>query len=176
MIAWNQFIHNAFALYTDRDKITYCLGCTGQVVGRDKFVENQFRYYYDHGYKDQILSGLTANKNATVDEAWFLWSRNNMGKMCFDCSGLLDWCLGYYGQHKYSSWNFGDMPKQPSIQSGVAGSALWKKGHVEIDVGYGVVLGVGRWNDTIQITLIERRDFESSHLIKDVDYTGSNAR
>lgn len=36
---WNRIINRALFLYTHRDNITYNLGCSGEVAGRDDIVE-----------------------------------------------------------------------------------------------------------------------------------------
>lgn len=174
---WSHMINRALWLYTQRDKITYCLGCAGEVAGRDKKVQNQFKYYYDHGWKEKIGAQLYGwNSNMNANEAWNLWLSYNKDKMCFDCSGYLCWCMGLEGVHKYSSWSFAAMPENPSLSAGVAGSALWKTGHVGLDIGYGACLDIGAYNHSIELNMIGDKGWESSHLIKEVDYTGADAR
>lgn len=175
---WNKVIQEAYRLFEARDNITYCLGCTGEVVGRDKIVENQFKYYYQtNEWQDKIGASINGwVKGISVDDAWLMWSTQYAGKMAFDCSGFIDFCIGYPGSHKYSSWNFGDMPKNKSIAEGVACSVLWKKGHVALDVGYGGLLEIGAYGKTIEYHKNTSRDFTSSHLITGVDYTGADAR
>lgn len=174
---WNKTIQEALWLYINREGITYCLGCSGEVVGRDKNVENQFKYYYNHDWKNKIGQGLEGwNENMNADQAWALWSNKHKGKMAFDCSGLLCFCIGYKGVHKYTSWDFQKMKANESCAAGVAGSALWKKGHVALDIGYGYLLEIGEYNKTIELNKISQRAFTSSHLINEIDYTGATER
>lgn len=178
-IKFNYMIRDILLLKKEitEDQITYCLGCSGEVAGRDSRVESMFKYYYSSGKDTEIGAELPGwFKGMPVGDAWNIWLNINKGKMCFDCSGLIDWAIGYKGQHKYSSWDFGNMPKNKSIKFGVAGSVLWKKGHVGIDIGYGMVIEIGRWNHSIELHNIYERNFTSSHLIPEVDYTGSNGR
>lgn len=181
-IKFNYMIRDILLLKKDitENQITYCLGCAGEVAGRDSRVESMFKYYYVHGWDEKIGtqgSGLPGwYKGMPVGDAWNIWLNINRGKMCFDCSGLIDWAIGYKGIHKYSSYDFGNMPKNSSIKKGVAGSVLYKPGHVGIDIGYGMCVEIGQYNDTIQLNNIYDRSFKSSHLIPEVDYTGANGR
>lgn len=174
---WSHTIQRILFLYTHRDNITYCLGCSGEVAGRDVIVENQFKYYYDNGWKESIGASIPSwTASMDKNEAWNEWLKYYQGKMCFDCSGLIDWCIGYEGIHKYSSWEFGQMKKNESLAAGVAGSVLWKKGHVGLDIGYGYEIEIGGYGGTLNLYNINERGFTSSHLITEVDYTGADAR
>ena len=164
---WSKMINRALWLYTQRAGITYCLECAGEVAGRDKAVENRFKYYYGTPEWQPTDS---------ADIAWKKWLTVNNGKMCFDCSGYIDWCMGYEGIHKYSSWSFGGMTKNPSLAEGVAGSVLWKEGHVGLDIGYGASLQIGSYGNTIRLAMIGDDPWTSSHLITGVDYAGADAR
>lgn len=171
---WNQVVSNALWLYTQRQNCTYMLGCSGEVAGRDKKVEECFRWYYDHDYKEKIGATIPDwEPTDNADAAWKKWLKIYGGKLCFDCSGYLDWCLGYKGIHRYSSWDFGSMPKNASIKAGPAGSALWKKGHVGLDIGYGYELEIRNFGMTFELFQIVTRDFTDSTKINDVDYTGA---
>lgn len=179
-IRWSQFVANALWLYTQRQNITYCLGCSGEVAGRDKHVEDCFKYYYsstkegETKWHDKIGASIPGwNPSDSADVAWQKWLSVYGGKLCFDCSGYLDWCLGYKGIHKYSSWDFGSMASSPSLKVGPAGSAIWKTGHVGIDIGYGYECEIGYYGGTIELHQIVTTDFVSSHKINDVDYTGA---
>lgn len=177
MKTWNEVISYGLYLYTQRDNITYCLGCSGEVVGRDKIVENQFKYYYDHGWKDKIGNGLIGwNSKMNASQAWNLWAAANKGKMAMDCSGFIDMCLGYFGNHKYTSSSFGSMPKFLSVSQGYAGGILWKEGHVGLDIGYGYELEIGAYNQTLQLNNIGTKSFTQSIRCTEIDYKGADAR
>ena len=111
-----------------------------------------------------------------ASETWELWLKYNRGKMCFDCSGFICWCLGYEKQHMYSSWDFGKMQPETSTAKGFAGYALWKQGHVGLDIGYEYMLEIGEYNHTIELNKISERAFVDSHPIIGIDYTGADAR
>lgn len=162
MKRWSDIISSALGVLQHAEKYTYCLGCTGQLAESD-FVKNQFTYYYEHGYKDAI--GMNYEE----------WLDRNRGKYCFDCSGFIDALIEAAG-HVYSSWNFGEMKAQASVQEGVAGSVLWKKGHVGLDIGYGWYLHFPYWNRSCELGYIPIANWEKSCLIDGVDYSGSNNR
>ncbi|MBQ1552058.1 MAG: hypothetical protein IIZ66_00805, partial [Clostridia bacterium] len=64
----------------------------------------------------------------------------------------------------------------PSLAEGVAGSVLWKEGHVGLDIGYGASLQIGSYGNTIRLAMIGDDPWTSSHLITGVDYAGADAR
>lgn len=177
MIRWNKFVQNALWIYTQRSNCTYCLGCSGEVAGRDSRVEANWRYYFNQpDYHDKIAATIPGYSDTmSEDQAWGAWLTVYRGKLCFDCSGLLDWCLDYKGVHKYSSWDFGGMPKNASIKAGPAGSVLWRKGHVGLDIGYGYNIEICNFGKTIELNQTATRDFTDSIKCKDVDYTGATA-
>ena len=78
--------------------------------------------------------------------------------------------------HKYSSWDFACMKKNESVPAGCAGFVVWKKGHVELDIGYGACIGIGSYGNTMTLTMLNTRDFTSSHLIDGLIYEGAGAR
>lgn len=175
---WSHMINRALWLFTHRAEITYNLGCSGEVVGRDKIVENNFFYYYQQSeWHDRIGGSIPGwSPDWSVQRAWQAWSDLHRGKMCFDCSGFICWCMGWEGVHKYSSWDFGNMPKQNSLAEGVAGSVAWKQGHVGLDIGYAATLSIGSYGGTINLKMLADDGWTSSHLITGVDYTGANNR
>ena len=178
---WSHMINRALWIYTQRANVTYCLGCAGEVAGRDKVVENNFRYYYTSSKEPEWHERIGASipgwyPGMPVDDAWNGWLSVNGGKMCFDCSGFICWCMGYEGIHKYSSWDFAKMPKNESLSAGVAGSAVWRNGHVGLDIGYGATLSIGSYGGSINLRMIGDEPWVSSHRIDGVDYTGADAR
>lgn len=165
---WSQVVERALFLYQHRDDITYCLGCAGEVVGRDKKVESSFRYYYAHGYKEKIDNSVQYGWiSSNVDEAWKRWSTKYAGKMAYDCSGYIDWCAGYMGNHCWSSWNFQSMP----VGHG-AGCACWKQGHVGINIGYNNFLHIPTWGRTIELVRFDEYNWTDEHMIQGIDYNG----
>lgn len=171
---WTEFRRRLWWLFYNRNNITYCLGCAGEVAGRDRIVENNFKYYWGHGWAEKIAKDIPdLSPDDTAADAWAVWLSYNAGKMCFDCSGLVCWCIGLEGVHKYSSWDFGKMPENESISAGVEMSILWKQGHVSIDIGGGYEMEIGDYNHTIEFGKISDRNFEKSVLCAGIDYKGA---
>lgn len=176
-MTWDELIRRGLWLYYNRNNITYCLGCAGQVAGRDDIVKSNFIYYYDHGWREKIGKDLYMWDPAMdAEDTWELWLSYNAGKMCFDCSGLICWCMGLEGYHKYSSWAFGDMQPTATPAQGLAGYALFKPGHVALDIGYGYCIEAGEYNHSIEFNKISERDFTNSHAIVGINYEGADAR
>lgn len=167
-LTWDRIIKNALYIFVHKDEYTYCLGAIGELAESER-VKNLYEYYYEHGYKD--IMGMTYAE----------WLKINRGKKCFDCSGFMDY-IQDHKVHDWSSWTYGDMPKNKSLVDGVAGSALWKKGHVGLDIGYGYFLHFPNWNRTCEMGKISEYNWTSSHKIdvagtnNDIDYTGADAR
>lgn len=164
MITWDRVIKNALAIYNHRDQYTYCLGGCGERV-EDQKIRDLYNYYYQNGYKEKM--GMNYEQ----------WAKVNAGKRCFDCSGFVAYCCGHT-KHDLSSWDYGSMKKNASLAAGVAGSALWFKGHVGLDMGYGYFLHFPGYNRTCEFGNIAEFSgvWTSSHLINGVDYAGSDAR
>lgn len=158
---YNEFLKQIYYLYAHRHEVAYCLGACGELAESDR-VRNLFNWYYENGYSEII--GMTYNE----------WLKINRGKMCFDCSGLIDYVLFGYGNHNYSSWTFGEMPKNESLSKGVEGSILWKKGHVGVDIGRGYFIDCPNWNKELRFGKISEYDWTSSHSCIKIDYTGAS--
>lgn len=159
-------IERVLFIYQHRDDVTYCLGCSGEVVGRDKKVENSFKYYYQNGYKEKIDNSIAYGfVSIDADQAWSLWSNKYKGKMAFDCSGLIDWCLGYMGNHKYTSWNFKSFPT-----TAASGSACWKDGHCGIFIGYNNFIHIPTWGHTLELQRVDEYNWKSYHKIEGIQY------
>lgn len=162
MRTWDDMIKTALYIYLHKDEYTYCLGAFGEPVESER-IKNLYNYYYENGYKD--VMGMNYNQQR----------EKNRGKKCFDCSGFVGYCQGNTS-HSLSSWSYGELPKNESLVKGVAGSALWKKGHVGLDIGYGYFLHFPNYNRTCEFGKISDYPWTSSHLINGIDYKGSDAR
>ena len=161
-VTWDKAIKRALFLYVHRNEITYNLGCMGEDVESEK-ARAQYEYYYAHGWADKM--GMPYNT----------WKLLHAGKVCMDCSGLLDLIYGYKNHNK-SSWSYAGMHRNPSLIEGVAGSAVWHTGHVGLDIGYGYCVEIGVYNDTLMLTKLSERTFTDSFLADGIDYTGADMR
>ena len=123
MIPAYQAIDRFWDLYLGRDDIAYWLGAKGDLLTYEKMDELvSWNAEYFSRYDKETLAKLKA------------WS---YGKIGYDCSGLVCACFGVQG---LSSWALREhMSKVTSVYECKAGSILWKKGHVGLDLGYGIV-------------------------------------
>lgn len=168
---WDTIIKEAFDLYVNRDQYTYNLGCAGELAD-SKTAKNLYEYYYNYGKQHPDFNNGNV-PTMTYDE----WLKINTGKKCFDCSGLIDYLIGY-GSHKYSSGEFPKAKVNESMSKGVAGSLLWKSGHIGIDCGYGVFIDMPRYNDSLRISTHRTRPdyWTQSFECTDIDYTNADYR
>lgn len=164
MKTWDKMIQAALDMYVHRDKYTYCLGCQGEKA-ESKAVKDKYEYYQANGYADQMPLPYAE------------WKKLHKGQQCFDCSGFINHCAEL--PRSTTSWTYAEMPKNISVASGVAGSALWTKGHVLLDIGYGFALEMPSYaNPEIRMIRIAENTqrITSSHRITGIDYTGATER
>lgn len=159
---WDDIIKKGLYIYVHRDEYTYCLGGNGELAESQR-IKNLYEYYYNNGYKD------------TMGKPYSEWLKENKGKKCFDCSGFLNYICGIT-EHSRSSWTYGGMSPNASLVDGVAGSTVWKRGHVGLDIGYGYFLHFPNFNRTCELGKILEYDWTRSVLIDDIDYNGANNR
>lgn len=161
MVKWFELCRKALNVYLHRDEYTYCLGCAGEVVGQSSELEARYKYYYQTPeYHDMM-------------KPWHMWANENWGKKAMDCSGFIQYITGKEMTHNLSSWSYGEMKPKSTPVDGVAGSVLWKKGHVGIDIAFGFFLHFPNWNRSCELGRIREYDWVSSHHIDGIDYTGS---
>ncbi len=140
------------------DMYAYFYGAKRCVL-TDVVMEQLWQQYYEeynYQYKD--------DKKKIFD-----WSR---GKIGFDCSGFVGWCVG-------EPWSYSKMlidhcpDRSDDLAAGLECSVLWRPGHVGLDMGRGYVAEFGRYRQSIEINKISERDFQLSGRIRTVDYTGA---
>lgn len=122
MIPAYQAVNRFWDFYLARDSIAYWLGAKGEILTYERMDELcRWNPEYFKRYDKDTLAKLKA------------WS---YGKIGFDCSGLVCACFGISG---LSSWTLREhMSRVTSVPECKAGSILWKKGHVALDLGYGI--------------------------------------
>lgn len=148
---WNDVVKKALDLLYHADQYMYCLG--GQGEPQEQLAE-KIKYYY----------GLSL-------AAWN--TRYGTGKKLMDCSGLVNLCAG-----KPRSWTSAAYAQNAGVtpKDGLAGYALYKKGHVGIDIGHGFFVHIPTVGHTVELGKIADYDWTSSHPIPGVDYTGASAK
>lgn len=154
---WDDVVKNAMAIFNHRDRFTYCLSGDGQLAD---LYGNNYNYYKDH------------NKNQSFED-WI--NKVARGKYVLDCGGYI---TAIAGLNIYLT--SGDLRnkglKKTAPENGVAGSLLWKPGHVGIDIGYGYFLHFPAYGRTCEFGKISQYDWQESYRLPGIDYAGADAR
>ncbi len=154
---WDDVVKNAMAIFYHRDRFTYCLSGDGQKA-------DEFQYNYDY-YKSYHNNKSFAH-----------WLRDGAsGKYVFDCGGFVTAVTGM-NIYLTSSDLRGKGLHRTTPEKGVAGSMLWKAGHVGIDIGYGYFLHFPDYDHTCELGKISQYDWKESYQLPGIDYAGSTAR
>ena len=161
-IMWYDAIKTALYILLHASDYAYFFGAKGQVL-TDSVMEALWNAYPNH------FSRYTAAEKKRI----FNYSR---GKIGYDCSGFVGKCVG---DMVYSGALIEHCPvKARTIAEGVAGSIVWKQGHVGLDIGYGFYVHfpaelhsceLGRFSEN-------KVPWERSGQHKNLDYTGADAR
>lgn len=156
MVDANDVVRKALEFLVNPNQYGYCLGAQGE---RLEELGEKIRYYY---------------KMSTYEYA--MKYHYNMDTRMYDCSGLVNHCVGL--SRNYTSRDYGLKAWKPStdLKGGRAGSVLWKKGHVGIDVGHGFVVEIRNEGSRPSISRISDRDFTHSVEVPCVDYSNVNNR
>lgn len=157
MKTFDSIIKKAWDVYMNRDNYCYLMGAKGQkIVSRSQF--------------DQIVSWspehFSRYNKTQLDEIY----NYCLGKTAFDCSGFIYYLTGDYN---YSAIQWSHCTQNKSLADGVAGSILYKTGHIGIDLGYGLFMHFPIEMHTAEIGWIRNYSWTHSGLHKDIDYTGS---
>lgn len=151
-----QAVQRFYDLYFGRDKIAYWMGAKGEILTMQRMNELVEAYadYFSKYTPDQL-------------EALKRWSLNKIG---YDCSGLVCACFGT--PYEMSSWTLREkMVKVFGVKECKAGSVLWKKGHVEIDLGFGASGGIRSEGKTIEINDNGTAGFQLGGELEGYDYS-----
>lgn len=174
MKRWNICCQNALKIYANRDKYAYLYGANGE-VGSDDLVDRLWNLYAGHFATSVIAKGYT--KQQLKDHV--------RGKICLDCSSFI--CLDTQNDTTditklgvTTDYNSDGLRTLFAVtrtpKEGTAGSVLWKRGHVALDVGYGMCVDFG--NEFLDCRLYPLADgnFTESGELSYIDYTDTNSR
>lgn len=159
-ILWDEAIKKALEVLQHKDQYAYFMGAKGEVLtdARMDLLMNVYKDYF---------SKYTAAEKQDIKN----WSR---GKIGFDCSGFVGYCIG---DHSYSGSQIDHCKKKTTIlANGVAGSVLWKPGHVGLDIGYGFFLHFPVEKQSCTLGRIREYNWQLSGESSYVNYTGADAR
>lgn len=159
MKKWDDVVKKALVMYVHRDQYAYLYGADGE-IGSDALVDQKVAAYPSY----------FAGKNvAAIKEAV-------RGKTCYDCSGWIHTLFG--APDKSSGAIISDcIDVSTDLVAGVAGSVLWKNGHVGLDIGYGFCLDIPTELQEIRLRKISECDWtKSGRWTNYCDYSGANNR
>ena len=158
-ITWDNAIKNALEILQNKDNYAYFMGAKGQVL-TDDLMEYLWSYYTTYFFMFF----------ATQKKQIFNYSR---GKIGFDCSGFVGKCIGDMSP----SW---ELINHSTIMTtpvkGVAGSVLYKTGHVGLDIGYGFFLHFPVEMQSCTLGRIREYNWQTSGQNKYINYDGADSR
>ncbi len=157
MKTWDEVCKTALKMFAHRDEYAYLYGTDGE-TGSDSLVDKMVAAYPSY---------FSGKDTAAIKE----YVR---GKTCYDCSGWVHTLFGAPDMNSTSIIN--DCTNvSTDLVAGVAGSVLWKSGHVGIDFGYGFCLDIPTELQTIRLRKISECDWtKSGQWTKYCDYTGAD--
>ena len=158
MISWITVVKNGLNMLVHSGEYAYFYGAKGERL--DRAAMDRLYNAYPGRY-----SGWTSEDK----ERLFAYCE---GKIGYDCSGFVGVLTG---DMSYSGGQIGHCLITTTPLGGVAGSILYKNGHVGIDIGYGYFLHMPAEFKSIEIGKISEYDWEKSGEHQSVDYTGASA-
>ena len=158
MAYYSLVIRKALMMFSSKDKYRYLYGSDGQIA-TDELVDKLWNLYPQH------YDALGCTRQELKDHV--------RGKTCFDCSAFINYVTSADKDY-YSGSLWAACKKRTTPRDGVAGSLLYKPGHVGLDIGYGLCLEfVSEFKD-FQLNYIVGRGFSGSGELPWVDYGGSS--
>lgn len=160
MQTWDRVVKNALEKLVHADQYAYFFGAKGQRLTWDvmNYLWNAEPSYFKR-YSEKEKADIFAY---------------SCGKIGYDCSGFIS---AITGCHADSMSLFARCTnKTADLSKGVAGSLLWMKGHIGLDVGNGFFVHCGRELDTICIGKLSERNpawEQCGQLTSYIDYKGA---
>lgn len=156
MIKWSDAIKKALNAHYHDSEYAYFYGAKGQIL-TDEVMESLWN----------AEPNYFARYNADQKKYIFDYSRNRIG---YDCSGFIG---ALVDDMSYSGQQISNCSAITTPKDGVAGSLLWKPGHIGIDIGYGYFIHMPEEGRSVCIGKISEYDWKQSGRHKNVDYTGA---
>lgn len=149
-----RIVQRAFKWYFERENAAYFYGAKGELL-TDEVMDYFIRAEPEHfsRYSEEELRHIKD------------FSR---GKIGFDCSGFVSACLGLRGWS--SAALFAKCTERTTVEACKAGSLLYRKGHIGIDIGSGACMMIGIEGRTIEIVPNTSQGFEYGCEWPDADY------
>ena len=157
MKQYNEVLKNALNILAHKELYAYFYGAKGQVL-----TESVMNALINS--EPQHFSRYTPEQLKQIKD----YSR---GKIGYDCSGFITAISGVTGSSA-NQWK--QCLPNPTLAYGLCGSILYKKGHIGIDIGYGMFLHFPTEGRTCELGYIRDYDWTNSGLLKDVNYVGAS--
>lgn len=158
MISWITVVKNGLNMLVHSDEYAYFYGAKGERL--------------DRAAMDRLYNAYPGRYSGWANEDKERLFAYCEGKIGYDCSGFVG---ALTGDMSYSGAQIGHCLIKTTPQDGVAGSVLYKNGHVGIDIGYGYFLHMPAEFRTIEIGKISEYDWEKSGEHGYIDYIGASA-
>lgn len=152
-------VRKALVMFSEKDKYRYMYGSDGEIM-TDERVDQLWNRYPEH-----------YNKIGCTRDALKAHVR---GKRCYDCSSFINY-VTEADKDYYSATLWSHCSKKTTPRDGVAGSLLYKPGHVALDIGYGLCLEFVNEFKDFQLNYITGRGFSGSGELDWVSYIGASA-
>ena len=161
MRTWDQAIKQALYMYVHRNQYAYFYGAKGQVLteGVMNSLIDCYPQHFNGRYSKEELDAVK------------LFSK---GKIGFDCSGFTEYCTGTPGSSAMQISECYNV--SGDLVQGVAGSLLYKKGHIGLDIGYGYFLHMPHEGDSIILGKILEYDWTTTGQSNYINYKGADSR
>lgn len=158
---WDTAIKNGLFAYYHREEYAYFYGAKGGLL-TDAYMDYLIKTYPNHFIK------YTPEELKRIKD----YSR---GKIGYDCSGFTGWICT--GDTQNSAGQFANCNHvSTDLVAGVAGSLLYRPGHIGIDIGYGYFLHMPNEGRTIELGKILEYPWEKTGRCNLLDYNGSDKR
>lgn len=158
MVKWIDVVKNGLKMLVNKDEYCYFYGAKGEKMDR----ETMERLYT--AYPARYTEWTAEEKERLFDFC--------EGKIGYDCSGFIG---ALVDDMTYSGALISHCLYTTTPAGGVAGSLLYKSGHIGIDIGYGYFLHMPSEFHSVEIGKIGEYDWATSGEHTNVDYTGASA-
>lgn len=156
MKTYNEVVKGALEMLSNADGIAYFYGAKGQVL-TDDVMKNLWQSY----------PGYFSRYNDEQKKYIFDYSRGKIGGDCSWLTGTL------FDDMTYSGAQYSHCSAVTTPVDGVAGSLLYKPGHVGVDIGHGFFIHLPEEGRTVELGKIREYDWQQSGRHQNIDYYGA---
>ena len=144
-------------------------------LGLVTFVKTKLGVPYVYGAKGEVFTRAKYDQlHRMYPSQVTTYELQKIGQVCCDCSGLISWYTGIIrGTENFYDNSFKRLPIS-QISQAVPGCALYKKGHIGVYIGNGLVIEeMGSKYGCVQKE-VKNRNFTHILWLNDIDYSGVN--